>query len=63
MAKVGRKAYSTPTVEWKCRIPVDLATKIDMLQLDPVAGRIAYGARSALITQLLRAYLSPKEKS
>lgn len=57
MAKVGRPALLTPTVEWKLRIPVDLAVKADMLSLDPVRGTPAYGARSALITRLLREHL------
>lgn len=57
MAKPGRPALLTPTVEWKVRVPVDLAAKADLLHLDPVRGTITYGARSALITQLLREHL------
>jgi hypothetical protein len=60
--KRGRKALSTPTVEWKCRIPIDLAVKIDMLHLDPVKGTPEYGARSALITSLIREYLNKRER-
>ena len=54
MAKAGRPSLLIPTVEWKVRIPVDLAAKADMLTWDPVKGTIAYGARSALVTELLR---------
>lgn len=65
MAKPGRPALLTPTVEWKVRVPVDLAAKADLLALDPLRGTITYGARSALITRLLREYLesltSPSE--
>lgn len=57
MAKVGRKPLLVPTTEWKIRVPVDLAAKADLLNLDPVRGTIAYGARSDLITRLLREYL------
>lgn len=57
MAKPGRPALLTPTVEWKVRVPVDLAAKADLLALDPLRGTITYGARSALITRLLREYL------
>ena len=57
MARPGRPALLTPTVEWKVRVPVDLAAKADLLSLDPVRGTIAYGARSALVTQLLREHL------
>lgn len=58
MAKPGRPSLLVPTVEWKVRIPVDLAAKADMLTWDPVKGTIAYGARSALITELLREKLA-----
>lgn len=57
MSRPGRPALLTPTVEWKVRVPVDLAAKADLLSLDPVRGTIAYGARSALVTQLLREHL------
>lgn len=57
MSKVGRKSLMIPTVEWKCRIPEPLAAKADLLCLDPVTGGLRYGARSELITQLLRAHL------
>lgn len=57
MAKRGRPALVTPTVEWKLRVPVDVAAKIDLLTLDPARGTITYGARSELVTQLLRKYL------
>lgn len=58
MAKPGRPSLMIPTVEWKVRIPVDLAAKADMLCWDPVKGTIAYGARSALVTELLRGKLA-----
>ncbi len=61
MAKAGRPSLLIPTVEWKVRVPVDLAAKADMLHLDPVRGIIKYGARSELITELLRAYLENME--
>lgn len=57
MAKVGRPALLVPTTDWKVRIPVDLAAKADLLHLDPVRGTPTYGARSELITRLLREYL------
>lgn len=57
MSKVGRKALLIPTVEWKCRIPEPLAAKVDLFCLDPVTGALRYGARSELITRLLREHL------
>lgn len=56
--KRGRKPLMTPTVEWKCRIPVDIAVKIDTFLLDPVRKEVAYGRRSQLVTQLLRDWLA-----
>ena len=58
--KRGRKPLMTPTVEWKCRIPVDIAAKIDTFLLDPVRGEVAYGRRSQLVAELLRGWLSTK---
>lgn len=61
MTKRGRKPLTIPTVEWKCRVPVDIACKIDMLTLDPVRNAPVYGARSELITTLLRKFLATRE--
>lgn len=63
MAKPGRPSLMIPTVEWKVRIPVDLAAKADMLNWDPVKGTIAYGARSAFVTELLREKLDSLGKN
>jgi len=63
MLKRGRPVLSVPTVPWKLQMPVDLAAQADLLCLDPVRGIPAYGARSALMAQLLREHLtSLKEK-
>ena len=58
MAKRGRPSLLIPTTEWKVRVPVDLAAKADLIHLDPIRGRLTYGARSELITILLREYLA-----
>lgn len=57
MAKPGRPSLLIPTIEWKVRVPIDLAAKADLLHLDTMRGQIRYGARSELITILLREYL------
>lgn len=62
MARPGRKALTTPNTAWKCQIPEDVAAKVDLLILDPVKGVPTYGARSALVTQLLRNWLVQFEK-
>ena len=63
MSRRGRPSKLIPTTEWKCHIPVDIAAKVDMLHLDPVRGTPAYGARSALVTHLLREYLDKLRKN
>lgn len=60
--KRGRPKLLIPTVEWKLRVPVDLAAKVDLLCLDPLRGSIAYGERSAFVTALIREHLSTLEK-
>ena len=56
--KRGRKPLVVPTTEWKCRVPVDIAAKVDTFLLDPVRQEVAYGKRSQLVTQLLREWLA-----
>jgi hypothetical protein len=63
MSKRGRKPLTIPTIEWKLRIPVDIACKIDMITLDPVRMKVAYGSRSELVTILLREFLAIREKT
>lgn len=58
--KVGRPANTIPTVEWKSHIPTPIAAKVDIFLLDPVSLKPRYGARSALVTQLLIQWLSTK---
>ena len=62
MAKRGRKPLMIPTIDWKCQIPVDVATKVDLLLLDPLTNKPVYGSRSVLVTSLLRAWLSSRIK-
>lgn len=52
-----RRASNRPYVRWLVNIDKATAERIDLLLLDPLAGRTAYGARSALINQLLNEYL------
>ena len=59
----GRRAALIPAVPWKCNIPVDVAAQVDTLLLDPLRGIPEYGARSALVTQLLRAWLEAQRKA
>jgi hypothetical protein len=60
MAKVGRPKNTIPTIDWKCQVPVPIAAKVDVFLLDPVTLNPRYGARSALVTQLLIQWLASK---
>lgn len=55
--KRGRKPLATPTVEWKCRVPIDVAAKIDLFLHDPIRNQVEYGKRSQFVTALLRDWL------
>lgn len=50
----GRKRLSDRPVLWHIHIPESIADKYTLLFTDPLTGEIKRGARSALITQLLR---------
>lgn len=54
----GRRPATVPTVPWKDYIPVDVASEVELLLLDPTRERVKYGARSELITTLLRQYIA-----
>lgn len=58
MAKRGRPPLVVPTVEWKCRVPVDVAASVDLILYDPVRKVTAYGERSALVGRLLKDWLA-----
>jgi hypothetical protein len=57
MAKRGRPPLVVPTVEWKCRVPIDIAAQVDLILYDPVRNITAYGERSALVGKLLKEWL------
>lgn len=54
--KPGRPRKAA-TDQWSVYIPRGLAGKIDLLFLNPVTGKVSYGYRSSLVTQLLREWL------
>lgn len=58
MARRGRPPLVVPTVEWKCRVPVDVAASVDLILYDPVRNVTAYGERSALVGKLLKDWLA-----
>jgi hypothetical protein len=50
----GRPANLEKTLEWKIMIPESLAAPVELLCLDPVRNKPAFGARSAYISRLIR---------
>lgn len=62
MAKLGRRPNVVPSVEWKAHIPVDLAGQVELLLLDPVTSKPRHGARSELVTRLLRDWILNQQK-
>ena len=46
-----------PKAEWHLRLPIDLASQIDLLLSDPRYERTKYGARSLLMENLLLTWL------
>ena len=53
----GRPRKTVATTGWKIRMPEDLAAKVDLIMMDPLTQRVAYGARSDYIVALVRADL------
>jgi len=60
--KRGRKALTIPNIDWKIRMPSDLAAEVELLLFDPVKEEVTYGARSALIEELLRDWVEAKRQ-
>ncbi len=61
MAK-GKKPHLDPPREWKINIPTSVAVSLELLLRDPITNRTKHGARSKLITRLLREYLASRTK-
>lgn len=53
----GRKSLTDRPVEWKISVPSSVVAPISLLLTDPLTGRAAHGARSKLVTRLLREWL------
>jgi len=58
MSKRGRKPKADPPVRWELSLPLSLATEIELALLDPLRGKVAHGARTDLVTMLLRQWLA-----
>ena len=58
----GKKPDTIPSIEWKLHIEGILAAKVELLLTDPVRKKPKYGARSALVEQLLRVWVDEQIK-
>ena len=57
----GRKAKADRPVEWKISVPESVVAPVSLLLSDPLTGRPAHGARSQLVTRLLREWLMQQQ--
>lgn len=57
---MARKRHLDEPVQWFIHIPKSLAAKVELLLADTATGQPRYGARSALIQQLLREWLEKR---
>lgn len=58
----GRRKQSTRKTLFRARIPEPLNDEVELLLLNPTTGQVAFGARSALLTRLLRKWVSEVKK-
>lgn len=58
----GLKGSSSDTVTWRITLPKDLAARIELMIFDHISKRPAYGAKSALVVQLLKDWADSRRK-
>ena len=49
------------TIEVKLTLPIEVASDLELLLYDPVRNKVTYGARSHLITGLLKTWIVEKK--
>lgn len=54
----GRRPNTDPPIRTEVQVPQSVLVQVDLLLVDPVRNRPAYGARSKLVTKLLRNWLT-----
>ena len=57
MAKRGRKPALDRPIKWRISIPFSIASRVDLLLSDPTTGTASIGARSELLSRMLRQWL------
>ena len=63
MAKVGRKPFHDQPTKWNLHLPSSLAEQVEKALADPLTGKTRHGARSRLITRLLREWMRERERA
>lgn len=58
-----RRKFTVRRIPWKCYVPEDVAAKVDLLLLDTLRDKVEYGARSELVTQLLREWVAKQQRN
>lgn len=58
----GKKPLTDRPIFWKNSIPSSVALAVELRLTDPLTGKPAHGARSQLITKLLREWLNEQQK-
>lgn len=53
-----RRKLAEPNVRWDLYIPTTLAAQVELVLMDPLRSRAKFGARSELISSLLRDWLA-----
>jgi len=49
-------------IQWRCNIPESVAAKVELRLWDPLRHTVRLGARSELVTHLLRGWLEDGEE-
>jgi metal-responsive CopG/Arc/MetJ family transcriptional regulator len=57
----GRRARIDKPVRWEVSLPTSLAAEVELHIFDPVRRTQAFGARSALVSRLLREWLEQQK--
>lgn len=55
---MGRRKYTDKRVREVLSIPESVLCKVELLLFDPMKGKVQHGAKSALVTQLLREWVA-----
>lgn len=58
---VGRPAHTIRPIALRIHVPEDVATRVELELFSELEGKVPHGARSRLITELLRDWLHERQ--